>query len=491
MGVPLDDTWIHFQFADNFAHGNFFEYNAGEPTAGTTSPLYVIILGLTSFLIPDFIVNSLILSGLFYILSCIFVYKISLFLFQSGYSPSADNNSFLTPERLSLAASLLTVFAGRFAWSSMSGMETTLFTFFTLAGVYFHLKDLKYNRFSLIPSLMFALSSVLRPEGMLIFSVYSFDILLNFIKDKTFKQLFVKFLLSALIFLLIALPYFIFSYTISGHFFPNTFRGQGGGFSILPNFTYLRIVAIFFLRDNLITGILFFAFIFFYFRNLKKYFDDLKYLNLIALWTIFLPLISSVLIPNWRHHVRYTMPLIPFVNIISVYYLIILVRKNYLLKLRNFLYTGKYALSLIVAVSFIYYFVYAVALGKNVDNINSQQVKLAEWVHQNVGRNETIALNDIGAITFLNKNRIIDMAGLVTPEILRYRTYTWEDNLDSLNSLLKKNDVHYIIIYDNWFKEYLEKYGYELTFVTSAVLEENTICGGIEMKVYKTNFSKK
>ena len=80
------------------------------------------------------------------------------------------------------------------------------------------------------------------------------------------------------------------------------------------------------------------------------------------------------------------------------------------------------------------------------------------------------------------------MAGLITPEILRYRTYNWDDNLDSINYLLKKNNVSYIIIYDHWFTKYLEKYGNTLTYVTSAVLDENTICGGIEMKVYKTNF---
>ena len=83
------------------------------------------------------------------------------------------------------------------------------------------------------------------------------------------------------------------------------------------------------------------------------------------------------------------------------------------------------------------------------------------------------------------------MAGLVTPEILKYRTYNWDDNLDSVNYLLKKNNVSYIIIYDEWFKEYLNKYGSTLTYVTSAVLEDNTICGGIEMKVYKTNFIRK
>ncbi|MBK8982420.1 MAG: hypothetical protein IPM38_08925 [Ignavibacteria bacterium] len=491
MGVPLDDTWIHFRFADNFVNGYFFHYNPGEPTAGTTSPLYVIILGITSLLIPDFIINSVFLSGLFYIFTCIIVYKISLLIFQNSNFKFNDSiPAYLTPQILSLLVSLLTVFAGRFAWAAMSGMETTLFTFFTLAGVYLHLKDLRSKTFSVLPTLMFALSSVLRPEGMLIYSIYTFGIMLNFIKDKAFRANISKFTFSVLIFLIIALPYFIFSYNISGHFFPNTFRGQGGGFSLIPNFHYLREVGYFFLRDNFITGILFFGFIFYYFKNYRTYFSNFKYLNLIALWAIFLPLISSVLIPNWRHHVRYSMPLIPFVNIVAVYTLAVVFQKQYFHKFTDYFRSKKLTPVVIILISFIYYIVYAVALGKNVDNINSQQVKLAGWVQQNVGRNETIAINDIGAITFLSNNRIIDLAGLITPEILRYRTYTWDDNLDSTNYLLKKNDVTYIIIYDHWFTKYLEKYGNELTFITSAVLEENTICGGIEMKVYKTNFNR-
>jgi hypothetical protein len=144
----------------------------------------------------------------------------------------------------------------------------------------------------------------------------------------------------------------------------------------------------------------------------------------------------------------------------------------------------------ILLMSLPYFLVFAAALGKNTDNINSQQVKLAGWVNENVKKDEVIAINDIGAITFINGNKIIDMAGLVTPEILRYRQYNWGDNLDSINYLLKKNNVSYIIIYDHWFKEYLDKYGYQMNYITSAVLEENTICGGNEMKVYRVDFSK-
>ena len=255
-----------------------------------------------------------------------------------------------------------------------------------------------------------------------------------------------------------------------------------------PDLNFLRIVFIYFFRDNFLAGLLFLVSAIFYITNIKKYFTELRYLNLIFLWTILLPLAMSVLIPNWRHHVRYMIPVLPFVNLIAVYLLLNVLDYNILTKLKSRLLENKRYIYILLIFSLAYYIVYAIALGKNTDNINSQQVKLANWVRDNTDANDALALNDIGAITFINKRKVVDMAGLITPEILKYRTYMWNDNLDSINYLLKKNNVSYIIIYDHWFEEYLKKYGNTLTYVTSAVLEENTICGGKEMKVYKTNF---
>ncbi|MEK6845662.1 MAG: hypothetical protein AABY26_02795, partial [Nanoarchaeota archaeon] len=41
---PLDDTWIHLVYARNLAeHGGMY-YNEGEWEAGTTSPLFVLLI---------------------------------------------------------------------------------------------------------------------------------------------------------------------------------------------------------------------------------------------------------------------------------------------------------------------------------------------------------------------------------------------------------------------------------------------------------------
>lgn len=489
MGVPLDDTWIHFQFADNFSKGYFFQYNPGEPTAGTTSPLYVVVLGSAGLITNNFIFASIFLSALFQILTVIYVYRISFLVFSQKDSPS-NETGFVNAKFVSMIVAMLTIFSGRLVWSALSGMETTMFTFFCVAGIYYHSKNLTSKTFGILPAVLFTLAAVTRPEGVLLYLIYFSDAVANFIKDKDVKPIILKLILAILVFLVLTLPYFVFSYTISGNFLPNTFRGQGGGFSIIPDFNYLRIAVIYFFRDNFVTAVLYLSGMIFYFLNFRKYFGKFRLVNVMFLWIVMLPLAFSIFIPNWRHHVRYLIPLIPFINLISIYILFSFLKLPLMSGLRNFISNRKYAFNLIVCVSFVYFIVYAVALGKNTANINDQQVKLAHWVIDNTGKDETIALNDIGAITFLSKRKIIDMAGLVTPEFLKFRTYTLSDNLDSMNYILKKNNVSYIIIYDDWFKEFLNKYRNNLTFVTSAVLEDNTICGGTEMKVYKTNFRK-
>ncbi|MYI63199.1 MAG: hypothetical protein F4105_16405, partial [Gemmatimonadetes bacterium] len=45
LALPLDDSFIYFQYARQAAQGHFLEYNTGaEPTAGATSLLYTLLL---------------------------------------------------------------------------------------------------------------------------------------------------------------------------------------------------------------------------------------------------------------------------------------------------------------------------------------------------------------------------------------------------------------------------------------------------------------
>src|SRR5712691_5807589 len=43
-GFPLDDSWIHLHFARNIAEGAGFSFNPGVPVAGSTAPLWTLLL---------------------------------------------------------------------------------------------------------------------------------------------------------------------------------------------------------------------------------------------------------------------------------------------------------------------------------------------------------------------------------------------------------------------------------------------------------------
>ncbi|HET7903674.1 MAG TPA: hypothetical protein VFM17_03845, partial [Candidatus Eisenbacteria bacterium] len=51
-GYLTDDSFIHFQFAKNLLRGDGFAFNAGDPTYGATSPLWVLLLALTGLAVP-------------------------------------------------------------------------------------------------------------------------------------------------------------------------------------------------------------------------------------------------------------------------------------------------------------------------------------------------------------------------------------------------------------------------------------------------------
>ena len=47
-----DDSYIHFQFAKHLIRGEGFAFNAGQPTYGATSPLWVLLLAAVGHLVP-------------------------------------------------------------------------------------------------------------------------------------------------------------------------------------------------------------------------------------------------------------------------------------------------------------------------------------------------------------------------------------------------------------------------------------------------------
>ncbi|HEX9615721.1 MAG TPA: tetratricopeptide repeat protein, partial [Bacteroidota bacterium] len=79
--------------------------------------------------------------------------------------------------------------------------------------------------------------------------------------------------------------------------------------------------------------------------------------------------------------------------------------------------------------------------------INDRQVKAAHWIRNNLPESAVVATHDVGALAYYSNRRIVDMVGLVSPEMIDRI-----GNLDKLRDFLIQNGVTHLALLRNWFE---------------------------------------
>ncbi len=295
LGAPLDDAWIHLQFARNIAQGAGFSYNAGQPTPGSTAPLWTLLLALPALFTaaPEpLLTAALLLSAVGYLTAVGIAYAFAYDLSRQLW--------------VGLLAGWGTAVVGRFLWAGLSGMEATLFAAVSLTAVWL------FTRHGLTwwLALLFALATQLRPEGHLLFA---FALLLHAAAVigqgerqplPLLRLLVVNLWQPLLAYSLVVLPYVLFSLSTTGQPLPNTFYAKAGsdgayGWRFLQETVRLHFF------DNPVAFLL----------AIVGWWPTWRKSPLTAVWLIGLPLIFALTVDGVWHHGRYTMPLIPFLMV--------------------------------------------------------------------------------------------------------------------------------------------------------------------------------
>lgn len=168
--MPLDDTYIHFQYARQMAQGEPFVYNDGDPaTSGGTSLLYPpllalgYLLGFTGWALAYW---ALVLGIGFFLGSTLLVYLIAR---DNPLKPDQ-------PDQVAYALWLAVAFAlaGPLVWAALSGMETALFIFTVLLTLYAVQRD--RWRLAIAAATLMTLT---RPEGVLLAALAMATVALN------------------------------------------------------------------------------------------------------------------------------------------------------------------------------------------------------------------------------------------------------------------------------------------------------------------------
>jgi hypothetical protein len=127
------------------------------------------------------------------------------------------------------------------------------------------------------------------------------------------------------------------------------------------------------------------------------------------------------------------------------------------------------------AVVLVFWFIGGRAYSRDVAIIETEMVRAARWVRENTPPGSLVAAHDIGALGYYGERRLIDLAGLVSPEvipILRDET--------ALAAYLTERGADYLVTFPGWYPDLTR--GKTPLYTTGGVY--SPAAGGENMAIY-------
>jgi hypothetical protein len=118
-------------------------------------------------------------------------------------------------------------------------------------------------------------------------------------------------------------------------------------------------------------------------------------------------------------------------------------------------------------------------------NIYEQQYQMGLFVNTYY-QGKTVALNDIGAVSYLADVRLLDLFGIASMDVTRLkRENAW--NREAIAELARREDVDIVILYTSWFTDAIPA---EWVEVGSWQILDNVVCGSDTVTFFVVTPSK-
>ncbi len=452
IGFPLDDAWIHQTYARNLADFREWSFIPGEPSAGSTSPLW-------SFLLTP---GHLLGWGPFpwtFILGWLLLCTLALLAGQTIQLLFPANIWWI------LAAILLILFEWHLVWSAGSGMETLLIANLNLLVMNQLLRG-RENWFAI--GLLIGVSIWVRPDGILLAGPAIFVAVTR--SELLFRRL-RRVLLITVGIALLFVPYLFFNHQLAGSWWPNTFFAKQAEYAaILAIPLWIRYLNLLLLPLVGVGIILLPGFMLINARAIRE-----RRWEILAgsLWFGGYLLVYALRLPVTYQHGRYIIPAMP------VYFVWSLSGMGYFLRNvgavtwkrivgRVWLLTG-------VLVLVIFWYQGMRAYSTDVAIIQSEMVNMANWVNENTPKGSLIAAHDIGALGYFGNRRLVDLAGLISPEVI---PFIRDEN--KLRLFLDQKHADYLVTFPGWYPDLVK----ELIPIYSTGSSYSPAAGGENIAIY-------
>lgn len=460
-GFPLDDAWIHQTYARNLARHGRWEYVPGATSAGSTAPLWTLMLAAGYLLQMPYLLWTYLLGGL----TLLGLAWAGMRLWRNLW-PEQTERDWL--------AGVVIVFTWPLIWAAASGMETLLFAAIAVS-ILASYGEYVSGRWQVVaqspmvhrpmahqtipnlrsPFILGFLSGLLilaRPDGLVLLALVALGLaLLPGTISNRIKEVII-FLGAAALPLL---PYFIFNQWASGTLWPNTFYAKQTEYAVLlgqplwsrlGQLLYLSLggpasgwqgmsSAHLLLLPGLVTA---------GWLALKKDWTGLHlYCSLPLLWAGGHVFLYAWRLPVTFQHGRYVMATIPIWVLYGLAGWRLLLtgwRDGRLLwigqRVAGFTFAG---------LLLIFWFLGAQAYANDVGFVEGEMVNVAWWLARNTPQDAVIAAHDIGAIGYFAGRPLLDLAGLISPEVVPLLA-----DEPALARYILSSDANYLVTAPGW-----------------------------------------
>ena len=436
FGFPLDDAWIYQTYARNLAQSGQWAFIPGVPSTGSTSVLWTLILapGHLLPLDPRWWTHF---AGL-----------LTLIATALGAARLLEDEEDSLP--VSLAVGLAVAVEWHLVWAAASGMETGLFAallvwFWVWLRRHDPVGTAHHWRNGLALGLWGGLLMLTRPEGVLALGVAG---LYGLFRPGRLTARLRWGLAAGLGFMLLLLPFFGLNVAVSGTPWPNTFYAKQTEYAPLWARPYpLRLldqaaISVVGAQVLLLPGLLFELW-----NRLRRRPPEwsalIPWVWGIAHWALY-----AARLPVTYQHGRYAIPVVPLLVIYGVRGAARLARPHAPQRLIR-LASLSWLLSAAALFPLMAGVLGAPAYARDVTFIEDEMVATALWVTENTPPDAVLAAHDIGALGYFAPRPLLDLAGLVSPDVIPFM-------LDParLAAYIVEGGADYLIVFPHWNDAY-------------------------------------
>ncbi|EIE97164.1 MATE family efflux transporter [Saccharomonospora glauca] len=443
--APIDDAYIHLQYASQLGSGHPFEYNTGDPVStGASSLLYAFVLAAAHAV--GFTGTALLAFAVAFGVVCFALTTVLV----------AKLGTALVGRAVGLWAGVLTAVSGPLLWGAASGMEVGLTSVLATGAVLAFVRERDAARFRLTPALA-ALLALVRPEGLFFAVALCAAMVWTSLRAHGPR---LGRLVACCAPLLVGAAQYAFYRIATGTFSANGVQSKSHlydrpifyfGEFVDRTFANVRVVVDHFNGLNNTDFAFPFALVFFlvgigYLLVTRPEWRPLGTAMVAGFALVVLS--ASTLSTALVHELRYFQPFLPLFFVFAAiggYALTRLVPRE-----RERRFTLYAVLLVMVLFTVVATPTWAVRLGRQAATIRDTDVSVGAWISGNLPPDAVVGVKDVGAIAYFGERRVVDTIGLATNGFAEASNNGPGSLYEKLRSLPPEQRPTHFAVYEPW-----------------------------------------